>query len=496
MDDTTVRVAGGDARLLDAARETPREAAAVVATGSTGAHGLEPLVLRTSNGRTEFYPEVTTERASAVVAGDVDPAFVVDHDPGATSLPVPATGPLGVGRRRLLSRCGWVDPADADAYDEFVASDPETVDRRVREVGLLGRGRGDVAADEPVPPAWEATRAADGDAAVVVNGNETDPRVRGDLTLLDGDPLAVLDAAVAVARLVDATDVVVTLPEDRPAVAARVSDAVAAREWELTPEVVVAPATYLAAEPTMALEALEGSDRLEARLRPPGPIEHGLYGRPTVVHTPRTLAAVREAVRRPETFDPDAADPGTRLVTAAGDVAAPATVELPTSGSLDALLDAVDSDSSFAFACVGGRFGGLTESLSVAPSAPALAAAGLGTDGGVEFHGTGTCPVALAGRRARLASEDNCGRCVPCREGSTQLTTLLRNVYGGDFDDDAIRELCRTVRASSVCDFGRDAVRPTLTAVAEFETDFRAHADGRCPAGACTAAGDGEGVRG
>jgi NADH-quinone oxidoreductase subunit F len=239
----------------------------------------------------------------------------------------------------------------------------------------------------------------------------------------------------------------------------------------------------------MALEALEGSDRLEARLRPPGPTAHGLFGRPTLVHTPRTLATVREVARRPESFDVDAADPGTRLVTASGDVDAVATVELPTSGTLAAAAAAVALDDGHAFACVGGRFGGLTDSLAVAPSAPALAAAGLGTDGGVEFHAEGTCPVALVGRRARLASEDNCGRCVPCREGSTQLTGLLRDVYGGDFDDDAIRELCRTMRVSSVCDFGRHAVRPTLTAMAAFETDFRAHADGRCPAGACAEVG-------
>jgi NADH-quinone oxidoreductase subunit F len=492
MDDTTVRVTGdGDGRVLAAAREAAREAITVAATGSTGAHGLEPLVLRTTGGRTAFHPRTTAERARDVVAGDADPAFAVDHDPGTATLPVPDAPPFGVGRRRLLRRCGWVAPADADAYARFVADDPETVDRRAREVGLLGRGRGDVAADDPVATAWDEARAAAGDAVVVVNGNETDPRVRGDRTLLSGDPLAVLDAAAAVARLVDATDTVVTLPEDRPTVVDAVRRAAEARDWDPapTPEVVVAPATYLAAEPTMALESLEGSDRLEARLRPPGPTEYGLYGRPTVVHTPRTLAAVRELARRPAGFDADAADPGTRLVTASGDVAAATTVELGTAGSLDSLFDAVELDGAYGFACVGGRFGGLTESLSVSPGAPGLGAAGLGTEGGVEFHARGTCPVALAGRRAGLAADENCGRCVPCREGATQLTDRLRAVYDGDFDDDGIRELCRTMRATSVCDFGRDAVRPTLTAMTAFETDFRAHADGRCPAGACAEGG-------
>jgi NADH-quinone oxidoreductase subunit F len=491
MDDTTVRVAGAGAdAVVDAAGTAVTGDAEVLATGSTGMDALEPLLLSTTGGRTSFYPAVTPADVRAALADERDPAHAVDHEVGTRTLPVPECGPLSVGRRRLLGRCGWVDPTDADAYERFVADDPAAVER-VRDVGILGRGRGDVAADAPVATAWDDVRAAAGDPVVVVNGNETDSRIRGDRLLLGSDPLAVLDAACAVARHVGASDVVVTLPEDRPALAGTVRRAVGARTWSPapTPEVVVAPATYLAAEPTMALEALEGADRLEARLRPPGPTDHGLFGRPTLLHTPRTLAAVREAVRRPEALDADAADPGTRLVTASGDVAAPATAELPTAGSLDALAAAVDLDDGVAFACVGGRFGGLTTSLAVAPGASALDAAGLGTEGGVEFHAEGTCPVALAGRRARLASEDNCGRCVPCREGTTQLTALLRSVYDGDFDDDALRELCRTVRTSSVCDFGSDAVRPTLSAMRAFETHFRAHAEGRCPAGACAEVG-------
>jgi NADH-quinone oxidoreductase subunit F len=176
---------------------------------------------------------------------------------------------------------------------------------------------------------------------------------------------------------------------------------------------------------------------------------------------------------------------GTRLFTVAGDVDAPATVELSTGATLDAALPAVETVEGRKAACVGGVFGGLTRSLDVPASAPGLESARLGTNGVVELLGESTCMVALAGSRATFAREENCGRCVPCREGSTQLVGLLRDVYDGEFADGMLRELLRVVRETSLCGFGRDAARPVTTAMEAFETEFTAHAAGRCPAGTC-----------
>ena len=81
---------------------------------------------------------------------------------------------------------------------------------------------------------------------------------------------------------------------------------------DVTIRTATGPDMYMAAEPTMALEALDVFDRLEARLRPPSPGEHGLYGRPTVIHTPRTFAQVRRILRSPDAFDSEDADPGTK----------------------------------------------------------------------------------------------------------------------------------------------------------------------------------------
>jgi NADH-quinone oxidoreductase subunit F len=487
---TDVGAADGPA-LVDAARETADDVP-VVRTGPTGITAFNPLLLATVSGRTALFPspETGTVREAVATLADgelptTDATAVVDHEPDATSLPVPDTGPLAVGRRAVLGQCGWVDPLAPGDHDLV---SPEETAAAVRDSGLLGRGRGDAAADDPVAPVWETVRETDGDPVVVVNANETRPEQRADRTLLAGAPLAVLDGVAAVAEHVGAEDAVLYLNETDTALQRHLRSAVdaAAAELPVVPQLVAGPDEYRAGAPTAALEALEGADRIEPRLQPPTPAEHGLYGRPTVVHTPRTFAQVQRAVRDPSAVDPDAADPGTRLVSVDGDVRAPATVELPSGGTLAAVRDAVELSGTFKLACVGGVLGGITRDLDVAPTAQSLLAADLGTDGVVEIRHDGRCALADAGERAQFAATENSGRCVPGREGTRQLAGLLRNVYDGEVETDKIRELGRVMAASSNCQIGAHAPRPIITAMDAFEPEFRAHADGRCPSGTCT----------
>lgn len=493
-------------RTLEAARAAA-DGVDVLEVGSTGIRALEPLVLVTDEGRTAYHSRPSSERVRALVEGAEsgtigvdDAAWVVEHDPDRATLPTPPDGPLAVGRRRVLGACGWADPEDGSSADRGAAAlardDPNAAFERLGEIGILGRGRGDASQDDPVADGLGVARETSGDPVVVVNANESDRRNETDRTLLGGAAAAVLDGALAVAAIVGAepSDVVVYTNEVDDLARNRTRRAARAVADELgdetdggadTPQVVAGPDQYIAGEHTMALEALEGNDRLEARLRPPSPARHGLYGRPTVVHTPRTFAQVRAALLNPDAFDADDADPGTRLFTVTGDVETPATVELPTGGSLADVRDAVDAEGGFKMACVGGRFGGFTRSLDQAASSLALTNAALGTEGAVELFDESHCAVATAGERVRFASEENCGRCFPCREGSKQLLDLLRGVYDGDYEDDMIRELARTMGSSAICHFGQSAARSVGTAVDRFETEFEAHADGRCPSGAC-----------
>ena len=116
----------------------------------------------------------------------------------------------------------------------------------------------------------------------------------------------------------------------------------------------------------------------------------------------------------------------------------------------------------------------------------ALTAANLGTEGTVRVLADDRCVLEFVGKRTQYAAEENCGRCVPCREGTTQLTELLRNIYDGAYAPGDIQELVSVMDRSSICAFGVEAGRPARTAIAEFESELQAHADGHCPADSCS----------
>ena len=501
---TVVRVANtpGSTAIRTAASNATGEVP-VVTVGQTGATAIEPLLLATLEGETAFVPRCEPDDArritEALADGELprdDATTVVEHDPETPTLPTIDDPWFDMGERRVLEACGWVDPTSEDEYlarGPALASktdDPgdRTLLELANETGLRGRGRGDDAADAPIGEHWHAAIEAEGEPVVVVNANEADSRVTLDSLLLRSDPFAVIDPAVGLAAEIGASSVIVYVNEsDEPAqqTATTVAESVAAFDGhDVSVEVVTGPDEYKAGEPTMALESLEGNDRLEARRRPPGPTEYGLYGRPTIIHTPRTFAQLRQLASDRSLVGVDA-DPGTRLFDVSGAVEARTVVELPTSATLEQVLEAVEPDARMKVACVGGAFGGLAESLDVPANASGIEAAGLGTNGAVELFGDDRCAVALAGRRTAFARQENCGRCVPCREGSVQLTDLLRAAYDEqDVVADA-RELARVMERSSICGFGRDAARPVTTALNRFESEFAAHTDGRCPAGEC-----------
>lgn len=409
------------------------ESALVVEVGSTGVNGLSPLVLATHEGKTAFVPRCTPERAQSVVTAldngmlPDDGEAVVEHDPDTATLPIPQTGPLSVGSRHVLASCGWSVPASVADYTdsrenglltEHFMEESETIREHITASSLRGRGRGDASADAPIAEEWTAVREAAGNPVVVVNANETDDHAVGDRLLLESVPLAVLDPALAAAHALDATAVVVHVNETETVAREHTEEAVDAladaTDTGISISVVDGPDEYKAGEPTMALEVLEGNHRIEARRGPPGPSTHGLDGRPTLVHTPRTFAQIGRILDGDDLVGAES-DPGTRLFTVAGNVDVPATVELSTGATLETALPAVETQNKHKAACVGGVFGGLTRSLDVPASAPGLTGAHLGTNGVVELFDDSTCTVALAGERAKFAREENCGRCVPIR---------------------------------------------------------------------------------
>lgn len=485
-DTPVLRIASGGETTDLVSRAESTTTVPVHGVGSTGIAEIEPLAIATRNGHTAFYYDCAGDRLDAIAAGletgDGPAPDAVSRESGATGLPSPDSGPLSVGRRRLLAGCGWRRPDAADEYRAaggFVSEGVDASTALEMSQHAQGRGWGDIASGESLASHWHEAAEAAGDAAVVVNAHGS----ACDELLVSSDPFAVLDGATVAATAIDAASVIVYTAASAELARERVATAAEAFPGDVEIRVESGPNRYRTAEPTMALEAIEGADRIEARLRPPGPASNGIDGRPTLLHTPRTLAAIAANGRE------QAGD--TRILTVTGDVSGPATLELPTTDSIEAALEATTVEGEVKAVCVGGRFGGLTDDLATPIDVESLASAGLGTEATLEVLTEERCLVAFTGKRTQWASEVNCGRCVPCREGSTQLVELLRGVYDGSVPADKVEELSRVMERSSICQFGRDVPRPARTALERFPDEFHAHAAGDCPAGVCDSSMEG-----
>ena len=487
-----LRVAGVDTRDhpevdLDATIESP-----VAMVGSTGATAAEPLLMATTDGTTAFYPACSSTRLETVAhrideTGDItveDPATVVDHDPTLPEMPHTGLNTLQDGTRRVLAGCGWRRPANVADYDAAGGFLDNVDSDTVFDAGenIHGRGWGDACHDTPLTETWIDAYDAEGEAAVVVNVHSNP----GDSLLFSSTPFTVLDGAVSLAQTVDASEIVVfaSVADESAVETARTAVERYPNKSSIAIDVVTGPAEYRAAEPTMALEAIEGNHRLEARLRPPGAESVGLYGRPTLIHTARTLAHLAVSLRE----DGTDSQPPTRVITIQGDVTDQTIIEVPETATLEKACAAADTTDGVKAACVGGRFGGLAANLDVAVDPETLTDADLGTEGIVHILSEDRCVVEFVGERAQFAAEENCGRCVPCREGTTQLAELLRSLYDGTYRPEAIDELIRVMTTTSICEFGVNAGRPARTALNTFESEFEAHANGRCPTGSCLTA--------
>ncbi len=364
----------------------------------------------------------------------------------------------------------------------------EGVLREVERSGERGRG----GAGFPTAVKWRAAAAAPGDRKVVIaNGDEGDPGSFVDRVLLERDPHGVLEGLALCALAVGAELGVVFVRSEYPRAVQRMGEA--AREAEraglLGPRlggdgppfavrVVEGFGSYVCGEETALIAALEG-ERGEVRPRPPFPSERGLFGRPTVVNNVETLVNVPWIVERGG--DAFAAigtkhSNGTKVLCLDAGFGQPGIVEVPFGLSLrDVIQDwgaTSCSDSELAGVLVGGPMGSFLtpDRCDVTLCWAVLAQRGVRLGhGGLVAVPRDTDLAALATQLLRFVATESCGRCVPCRAGSTRALELASR--GVLENAAALRSVLWLMRNASLCPFGREAPGPveTLLALAERE---------------------------
>jgi NADH-quinone oxidoreductase subunit F len=482
-------LAVGVAETLAALREEVARrkwSARIVTAGCSGLCWAAPVVtMLAPDGEARVLIHATADRLPALL----DAAAVDRHepDPGVGDL-------LSHQRRELTARCGLVDPddiADAIRRGSYAAlagalggGEPRAVIETVKAAGLRGRGGAYFAAALK----WEGARNAAGSPKyLIVNAEEGEPGIFKDRHLMEGDPHRLLEGALLAAYASGATRVYLYIHGEAHLSAARMARAVEdARRWGLAGERVLASdfsvdveirrgaGGFVLGEETALMESLEGR-RAMPRPKPPFPTEAGLFGKPTVINNVETLFAVPLIVAHGATWWTALGQGhGTKCFGLSGHVARPGMVEVEMGATLRELLERIGGGAPSGRAFKGAVLGG-PSGIIVPPrdfDEPLLPGGRVnpGTGGVVAIDET----VAVRDVVRTLLdfnTRESCGKCTPCREGTSRLRDMLDS--HGPLDHSAVAELSEVVRVASLCGLGQAAPLSILSALREYPAELR-----------------------
>jgi formate dehydrogenase iron-sulfur subunit len=320
---------------------------------------------------------------------------------------------------------------------------------------------------------------------IVCNADEGDSGTFSDRMLMEGDPFCLIEGMAIAGLAVGANKGYIYLRAEYPHAFATLNAALeTAGAWlgNFHIEVRKAAGAYVCGEETALLESLEGKRGI-VRSKPPLPAISGLFGQPTVINNVITLASVPDILARGAEFYCSLGverSRGTLPFQLGGNIKFGGLVEVPFGSTLRELLydygGGSRSGRPLRAVQVGGPLGAyLPESqFDTVLDYEAFAAAGaaLGHGGIVAFDDT----VDMA-KQARYAMKfcalESCGKCTPCRIGSTRGVEVIDRIRAGQSHQiPLLRELCDTMSYGSLCAMGGMTPYPVLSALNHFPEDF------------------------
>jgi formate dehydrogenase iron-sulfur subunit len=485
------------ARAVAAEIATRKADAKLVRNGSRGLLWLEPLLeVETAQGRIGYGP---------VQAADVRSIFDKGlGDPHPLNLgPVESIPYLAKQQRLTFARCGITDPLSLEEYEALgglkglrraLDMAPADIVKEVTDSGLRGRG----GAGFPTGIKWKTVLGTEADQKYIVcNADEGDSGTFSDRMIMEGDPFALIEGMVIAGLAVGATKGYVYIRSEYPHAFRQIIRAIEiAREKNLLGMTVLGSnrifdmearlgaGAYICGEETSLLESLEGK-RGQIRFKPPLPAIAGLFGKPTVVNNLVSLASVPVILAEGSGYYKDfgtGRSRGTMPIQLAGNIKQGGLVERAFGLTLREIVEEFGggtySGRPVRAVQVGGPLGAYwpTSLFDVPFDYEAFAARGgmVGHGGVVVFDDT----VDLA-KQARFAFHfcaiESCGKCTPCRIGSTRGAETLDKIMRGERvieNLDLVRDLCEVLRDGSLCALGGLTPMPVMSAIEHFPEDF------------------------
>lgn len=401
---------------------------------------------------------------------------------------------LGAGAFRGLARALQMDRQEV--INEILAS------------GLRGRGGGGF----PTGRKWQFAYAQpDGDKYVVCNGDEGDPGAFMDRSILEGNPLAVIEGMMIAGYAIGAQNGYFYVRAEYPIAVNRLriairqaeelgllGDNILGTDFSFRVHIRLGAGAFVCGEETALLNSIEGK-RGMPRPRPPFPAVKGLWESPTIVNNVETLACVtyimREGYEKFTCYGTEKSK-GTKVFALGGKVNNVGLVEVPMGTTLRELIydigGGIPNGKQFKAIQTGGPSGGCltAEDLDALIDFDNLVAKGsmMGSGGAIVMD-EDNCMVDVAKFYMEFICDESCGKCSPCRIGTKRMLELLTKITKGTAtmeDLDKLMDLANYIKNDSLCALGQTAPNPILSTLAHFRDEYVAHiVDKKCPAHVC-----------
>ena len=419
--------------------------------------------------------------------------------------------------RISLHGCGSINPEDINealgtgaflGLARALKMDRADVIKEVLDSGLRGRGGGGF----PTGRKWQFAYAQpEGAKYVVCNGDEGDPGAFMDRSILEGNPLAVIEGMVIAGYAIGAQNGYFYVRAEYPIAVNRLKiaikqaeelgllgDNILGTDFSFRVHIRLGAGAFVCGEETALLNSIEGK-RGMPRPRPPFPAVKGLWDSPTIVNNVETLACVpyvlREGAEKFAQYGTEKSR-GTKVFALGGKINNVGLVEIPMGTTLRELVydigGGIPNGKKFKAIQTGGPSGGcLTEKDldSVIDFDTLVAKGSMMGSGGAIVMDEDNCMVDVAKFYMEFICDESCGKCSPCRIGTKRLLELLTKITDGKAtmqDLEELEELGRTIQTGSLCALGQTAANPVLSTLAHFRDEYIAHiVDKKCPAKVC-----------
>lgn len=426
----------------------------------------------------------------------------------------------------VLENCGLINPTSIDEYISVggfkgldkalrILSEKEVINE-VKESGLRGRGGGGF----PTFKKWEFANGQDSEKKYIIcNADEGDPGAFMDRSVLESDPFKLVEGMIIGAYAIGASFGYIYCRAEYPLAIERLENTLSlCREYGLLGNNILnsgfdfdlkikkGAGAFVCGEETALIASIEGK-RGMPKPRPPYPAVSGLFGKPTIINNVETLSNIPSIIAKGGAWFASRGtetSKGTKVFALSGKIENSGLVEIPMGMALkDIVFDiggGIPNGKKFKAVQIGGPSGGClpTEVMDTTVEYESLKEVGaMMGSGGFVVMDEDTCMVDVARYFLQFITNESCGKCVPCREGTKRMLEIIERIptsYNGNGNDQLqrfkgimnLQKLAGVIQDTSLCGLGQSAPNPVLSGLKYFRDEYEEHLfERKCSAKVC-----------